>query len=168
MQNAPRIAYAEDNDFALDDDTAANAYGFEVLSRMKSYAWMKLLLDPAQHDNLHGSLVDKNTSIKFRIGHDVYNREPVRVSLRLRDRRDFSNANLNNEETHFVNGRLMRHVSCEYTVNFAHRSGVLMFSCAYKGQEVGKTTVQFAGQDPQNSSGNSASAGACVPQCAMQ
>ncbi|KXS95922.1 hypothetical protein AC578_5199 [Pseudocercospora eumusae] len=37
-----RIAYGVDN------GRASNACGFEVLPRMKSYAWMKLLLDPEQ------------------------------------------------------------------------------------------------------------------------
>lgn len=37
-----RLAYADDN-----DTLTTNSWGYEVLPRMKSYAWMKLLLDPA-------------------------------------------------------------------------------------------------------------------------
>ena len=35
-----RLAYKEEN------ESRSNAWGFEVLPRMKSYTWMKLLLDP--------------------------------------------------------------------------------------------------------------------------
>ncbi|CAK1359214.1 unnamed protein product [Cercospora beticola] len=38
-----RIAYAKEN-----DNASSNAWGYEVLPRYKSFAWMKLLLDPKQ------------------------------------------------------------------------------------------------------------------------
>ncbi|KAF7188334.1 Heat shock 70 kDa protein 12B [Pseudocercospora fuligena] len=50
-----RLAYGHENpseDGADDDDNDApdNCYGFEVAPNMKSYSWMKLLLDPLQRE----------------------------------------------------------------------------------------------------------------------
>ncbi|KXT06267.1 hypothetical protein AC578_9157 [Pseudocercospora eumusae] len=50
-----RLAYghenpSEDSDDDDNDGAPDNCYGFEVTPSMKSYSWMKLLLDPLQHE----------------------------------------------------------------------------------------------------------------------
>ena len=149
-----------------------------------------------------GARVDRNTSIKFSMSHDVYNNDPANVEIFACDsdeapnhqddngkpqlnqsniraaltdkpagvykvaeiRQDFSNADFRGQQSRVVQGRLLRNVNCEYTINFGHRRGVLVFSCSCNGRDIGNTAVQFDGQNPLSAGGvNASAAGGYVP-----
>lgn len=61
-------------------------------------------------------------------------------------RLNYASIDLTRFASKMINGRRMRRLSAQVTVQFGHRRGVLVFTATVNGVEVGSTEVTFDGQ----------------------